>query len=144
MHTEYNLSWQVFLGFMCQYTIMPLLGWAMGVLFKLPTPLAVGVILVACCPGGTASNLVTLIARADVALSVMMTTASTVCTHTHLYMFSLTNSTARADVVPSSVMMTTASTACMYAYMHICSSHDPGAHFVDATHIYMLSSRRPS
>ena len=53
---------------MCQFTIMPLLGFSMGRLFSLPPPLAVGVILVACCPGGTASNLVTLIAKADVAL----------------------------------------------------------------------------
>jgi len=68
---------QVFLGFLCQFTIMPLLGLAVAKLFALPVPLAVGVILVACCPGGTASNLVTLIAKADVALSVLMTTVST-------------------------------------------------------------------
>jgi BASS family bile acid:Na+ symporter len=68
---------QVFLGFLCQFTIMPLLGWTVARVFQLPVPLAVGTILVACCPGGTASNLVTLIAKADVALSVLMTTVST-------------------------------------------------------------------
>ena len=68
---------QVFLGFVCQFTIMPLLGLGVATLFGLPVPLAVGTILVACCPGGTASNLVTLIAKADVALSVLMTTVST-------------------------------------------------------------------
>jgi BASS family bile acid:Na+ symporter len=68
---------QVFLGFVCQYTIMPLLGLLCAKIFQLPVPLAVGTILVACCPGGTASNLVTLIAKADVALSVLMTTVST-------------------------------------------------------------------
>ena len=46
-------------------------------LLKLETPFAVGLILVACCPGGTASNVVCYIAKADVALSVLMTTAST-------------------------------------------------------------------
>jgi BASS family bile acid:Na+ symporter len=46
-------------------------------LLRLEPPLAVGLILVGCCPGGTASNVVSLIARADVALSVVMTTCST-------------------------------------------------------------------
>ena len=64
-------------GFLAQYTVMPFLGWAIARLFKLETPLAVGLILVACCPGGTASNVVTYLARADVALSVLMTTCST-------------------------------------------------------------------
>jgi BASS family bile acid:Na+ symporter len=68
---------QVFLGFACQFTLMPLLGWTMAKVFALPVPLAVGLILVSACPGGTASNLVTLIAQADVALSVLMTTVST-------------------------------------------------------------------
>ena len=65
------------IGFVAQYTIMPFLGWAIAHLLKLETPYAVGLILVACCPGGTASNVVTYIARADVALSVLMTTCST-------------------------------------------------------------------
>jgi BASS family bile acid:Na+ symporter len=60
-----------------QYTVMPLLGWVIAALFDLPTPFAVGLILVACCPGGTASNVVTYIAGADVPLSVTMTAVST-------------------------------------------------------------------
>lgn len=67
----------VVLGFLAQYTAMPLLGWGVGKLLELETPFAVGLILVACCPGGTASNVVTFIARANVALSVVMTAAST-------------------------------------------------------------------
>ena len=71
-------------GVLLQYTVMPLLGWAMGYLFQLPTPFAVGLVLVCCCPGGTASNLITYLAKADVALSVSMTAFSTmlaaVCT----------------------------------------------------------------
>ena len=57
-------------GFAAQYLIMPALGWALAHLLALETPYAVGLILVACCPGGTASNVVNYIARADVALSV--------------------------------------------------------------------------
>lgn len=67
----------VAVGFVAQFTVMPFLGWAMGRLFALDTPYAVGLILVACCPGGTASNVVTYLARANVALSVVMTMCST-------------------------------------------------------------------
>lgn len=64
-------------GVALQYTVMPALGWALGAVFDLPAPLAAGLILVACCPGGTASNVIAFLARADVALSVTMTAAST-------------------------------------------------------------------
>jgi BASS family bile acid:Na+ symporter len=64
-------------GFAAQFLIMPAAGWAVATGFALETPFAVGLILVACCPGGTASNVVTYIARADVALSVVMTASST-------------------------------------------------------------------
>jgi BASS family bile acid:Na+ symporter len=64
-------------GVVLQYTVMPALGWSVAWLFGLPAPFAVGLILVACCPGGTASNVVSYIARADVALSVTMTSITT-------------------------------------------------------------------
>lgn len=64
-------------GVLLQYTAMPALGWSMAWLYGLPTPLAVGLVLVSCCPGGTASNVIVFLARADVALSVAMTAAST-------------------------------------------------------------------
>ena len=64
-------------GFVAQYLIMPFLGWGIAKLLRLETPYAVGLILVACCPGGTASNLVTWLARGNVALSVLMTMCTT-------------------------------------------------------------------
>ena len=64
-------------GIVLQYTVMPLLGWALGYVFQLPTPLAAGLVLVACCPGGTASNVISFLAKANVALSVTMTAVST-------------------------------------------------------------------
>lgn len=67
----------VLLGILLQYTIMPSAGWISAEIFQLPAPLAVGLILVACCPGGTASNVINYLARADVPLSVTMTTLST-------------------------------------------------------------------
>ncbi len=72
-----RLPGAVAVGFAAQYTIMPLLGWSVSKMLALPAPFAVGLILVACCPGGTASNLVTYLARGNVALSVIMTMCST-------------------------------------------------------------------
>ncbi len=67
----------VLLGVIAQYTIMPLLAYVISTVFKLPPQLAVGVILVGTCPGGTASNVITYLAKGDVALSVAMTSVST-------------------------------------------------------------------
>jgi bile acid:Na+ symporter, BASS family len=67
----------VALGFGAQFLIMPLLGWSLGRIYALDTPFAVGLILVSCCPGGTASNVVAYLARASVCLSVVMTMCST-------------------------------------------------------------------
>lgn len=67
----------VAIGFVAQYSIMPMLAWGIAHALNLPPHFAVGLILVGCCPGGTASNLVTYIAKADVALSVVMTVCST-------------------------------------------------------------------
>jgi BASS family bile acid:Na+ symporter len=72
-----NMPRAIAAGFIAQYLIMPFLGWAIAHLLQLPTPYAVGLILVACCPGGTASNVVTYIAKAHVPLSVLMTMCST-------------------------------------------------------------------
>lgn len=64
-------------GVALQFTVMPLAGIACAMLFGLEQGLAVGLVLVACCPGGTASNVVAYLARANVALSVTMTMCST-------------------------------------------------------------------
>ncbi|XP_004294172.1 PREDICTED: probable sodium/metabolite cotransporter BASS1, chloroplastic [Fragaria vesca subsp. vesca] len=69
---------ELFCGFALQYSVMPLSGYFVSKLLNLPSHYAAGLILVACCPGGTASNIVTYIARGNVALSVLMTAASTV------------------------------------------------------------------
>jgi len=65
------------IGFTAHYAIMPFLGWSIAHLLRLETPFAVGLILVACCPCGTASNVVNYIARSNVALSVLITMCST-------------------------------------------------------------------
>ena len=67
----------VLIGCLAQFTVMPLLAWILTKVFALPSDLALGVILVGCCPGGTASNVITYLAKGDLALSVGMTAVST-------------------------------------------------------------------
>lgn len=69
--------WEVLLGVAAQFLIMPLAAWFLVWLFALPPELAIGVVLVGTCPGGTASNVISYLARGDVALSVSMTMATT-------------------------------------------------------------------
>ncbi len=68
----------VLIGCLAQFTIMPLMALSLTQIFNLSADLALGVILVGCCPGGTASNVITYLAKGDLALSVGMTATSTV------------------------------------------------------------------
>ena len=68
----------VAVGAILQFTIMPLLAYVLVTLLALPPEIAIGVVLVGCCPGGTASNVISFIAHADVALSVSMTMVNTI------------------------------------------------------------------
>ncbi|KAH0970416.1 hypothetical protein GBA52_022572 [Prunus armeniaca] len=70
--------WTVGVGFLAQYMIKPLLGFVIALTLKLSAPIATGLILVSCCPGGQASNVATYISKGNVALSVLMTTCSTI------------------------------------------------------------------
>ncbi|MEX6129018.1 bile acid:sodium symporter family protein [Staphylococcus saprophyticus] len=67
----------VIIGVILQYTIMPLTAFLIAKLFHLPPEVAIGVILVGCCPGGTSSNVMSYLANANVALSVAITSVST-------------------------------------------------------------------
>ena len=67
----------ILVGELAQFLIMPSLAWMLCKLLALPEELALGVILVGCCPGGTASNVICYLAKGDVALSVAMTGVST-------------------------------------------------------------------
>lgn len=68
---------EVFSGCLMQYTVMPLVAYFLAVVMNLDKDIALGVILVGCCPGGTSSNVIAYIAKGDVPLSVGMTIAST-------------------------------------------------------------------
>ena len=68
----------VIVGILSQFVIMPVLAFVLAFAFQLPAELAVGVILVGSCPGGTSSNVMTYLAKGDVALSVGMTACTTI------------------------------------------------------------------
>jgi len=65
------------IGVGAQFIIMPSLGYCIAKAFNLEPGLAAGLILVSCCPGGTASNVIVFLARGNVSLSVLMTMTST-------------------------------------------------------------------
>ncbi|MFA9430588.1 bile acid:sodium symporter family protein [Egicoccus sp. AB-alg2] len=74
-------------GSLAQLLVMPALGFAIAALLGLPPALAVGLVIVAACPGGTSSNLITFLARANVALSIVLTVVASVVTIVTLPLF---------------------------------------------------------
>ncbi|TWI00272.1 BASS family bile acid:Na+ symporter [Luteimonas cucumeris] len=70
----------VLVGLVGHYLLLPLLGFAVAWLFRLPTELAVGLVLVAACPSGSTSNALTYLARGNVALAVTLTVISALVT----------------------------------------------------------------
>ena len=91
----------VIIGCVAQFTIMPLLAWGLAKAFQFDEALAVGVVLVGCCPGGTASNVITYLAKGDLALSVGMTGVSTLLAPllTPLLTWALAGKSVDVDVV---------------------------------------------
>jgi BASS family bile acid:Na+ symporter len=67
----------VAVGMLLQFSVMPLLGWSLAKLFALTPEIGAGLILVGACPGGVSSNVITYLAKGNVALSVTMTACST-------------------------------------------------------------------
>ena len=91
----------VVIGCLAQFTVMPLLAWVLARVFHLDESLALGVVLVGCCPGGTASNVITYLAKGDLALSVGMTGVSTMAAPllTPLLTWALAGKSVDVDVV---------------------------------------------
>ncbi|NML47321.1 bile acid:sodium symporter family protein [Ramlibacter sp. G-1-2-2] len=73
----FRRPWHVFIACLGHFVIMPGLAWLLCKLLQLPPEIAVGVILVGCCPSGTASNVMTFLAKGDVALSVAVSAVTT-------------------------------------------------------------------
>lgn len=68
---------RIFVGVGLQFLFMPFLAFALVVILGLPLEIGMGIILLGCCPGGTASNVITFLADADVPLSVAVTLVGT-------------------------------------------------------------------
>ncbi|MHC4206645.1 MAG: bile acid:sodium symporter family protein [Planctomycetota bacterium] len=73
----FKMPWPVLVGFVLQFSVMPLTGLALAKIFGFQAEVAAGVVLIGSCPGGVASNLMTYLAGGNVALSVTMTSCST-------------------------------------------------------------------
>ena len=95
----------VVVGCVAQFTLMPFLAWALTQVFHLPTELAIGVILVGTCPGGTSSNVMTYLSKGDVALSVGMTAVSTVLAPFLTPLLTLLYAGQRVDVNPVNMFL---------------------------------------
>ena len=89
----------VIVGILAQFVIMPVLAFLLTMVFQLPPELAVGVILVGSCPGGTSSNVMTYLAKGDVALSVGMTACTTIMAPTPLLVLLFAGQTVDVNVV---------------------------------------------
>ena len=75
------------LGTITQIVVMPLLAFALAWLLQLPPAMAVGLVVIAACPGGTTSNLFTLLAKGNVALSIVLTVSASLITIMTLPLF---------------------------------------------------------
>ena len=75
--TVLRMPKKILIGVGCHYTIMPLMAFVITRVFHFPAEIAAGIILVGCCPSGLASNVMSYLARANLALSVSITTIST-------------------------------------------------------------------
>lgn len=73
----FKMPWPVFVGFVLQFSVMPFTGLALAKIFGFKGEIAAGIVLIGSCPGGVASNLMTYLAGGNVALSVTMTSCST-------------------------------------------------------------------
>ena len=99
-HVVFSRPRDIVIGCATQFTVMPLLAFVLARLFHLDDALTIGVVLVGCCPGGTASNVITYLAKGDLALSVGMTGVSTLLAPvmTPLLVLLLTDKSVDVDV----------------------------------------------
>lgn len=72
-----RMPWGVLVGVFCQFTVMPLVGFALTKLLAFPPEVAAGIVLIGCCSSGLASNVMAYLARANLPLSITLTAVAT-------------------------------------------------------------------
>ena len=125
----------VAIGVVAQFLIMPLVAFGLVQAFGLPPELAIGVILVGTCPGGTASNVISYLARGDVALSVSMTMMTTLLAPIVTPALTLFYADARIEVSAAAMMLSIAKMVLAPVLLglaaHHLLGHDAGLHQED-------------
>lgn len=120
-------------GVCLQFLVMPLCAWLLAIFLSLPAELAIGLILVGAAPGGTASNVVAYLARGDVALSIAMTTASTLLAPVMTPLWVWLLASAWLPVDPASLFVTVAEIVLLpvLAGIGLRCFWTPGSWFID-------------
>ena len=114
---------EVLIGVAAQFTIMPFVAWGLTIIFGLPPELAIGVILVGTCPGGTASNVIAYLARGDLALSVSMTMTTTLLAPLVTPLLTYFFAGARIEVSLTAMMISIAQMVLVPVLLGIAANH---------------------
>lgn len=109
---DFSRLWQtpkpIFIGLVGQILLLPILAWGIAVLFNLSAELAIGLMVLAACPGGTTSNVISQLARANLALSVSLTAVTTlICVFTTPWIIQFAIQQFAADQVQSFSLLNT-------------------------------------
>lgn len=109
---DFSRLWQtpkpIFVGLVGQILLLPILAWGIAVLFNLPAELAIGLMILVACPGGTTSNVISQLARANLALSVSLTAVTTlICVFTTPWIIQFAIQQFAADQVQSFSLLNT-------------------------------------
>ncbi len=118
----------IFIGTCSQFSIMPLVAYAVSHIFQLNDALMLGIVLVGCCPGGVSSNIMSFLCKGDVAFSVGMTTASTILAPivTPFLVLTLAGQTVEVDawgMFANILIVTIIPVALGFLINHYCGAH---------------------
>jgi BASS family bile acid:Na+ symporter len=130
----------ILLGTLLQFLVMPLAAWLVAGLLSLPPLLAAGLILVGSCPGGTASNVVCYLARGDVALSITLTTVSTLLAVLATPAFTLLYAGAKVSVPAASMVASIAKIVLLPVIAGVLLNQLAGARLASLSHWFPLLS----
>lgn len=127
-------------GVLLQYLLMPLIAWALSVAFEFPPMLLVGMVLVGASPGGTASNVICYLARGDVALSITLTTVSTLLAIVAMPLLTLLYAGYKVDVPARKMLLDVLKIVIVPVLLGVFVNHLLGRHLASVKRIFPLLS----